>query len=253
MPSVKPTRRPKPGNSSRPTNACSCLPDARTPSPGTIVDAQGGHPSELLQAIRVGTVARLCVEPDGQFRDLTPQPCALLAGAFNPVHHGHWQMAVLAARRTNLPVAFEVSVVNVDKPPLTHDEVRHRLAQFAWQGRVWLTRAPTFAEKAPLFPGSVFVVGADTAARVVHPRYYGGSEGPMLAALEAIRREGCRFLVCGREDTTGRFLHCDELPIPASARELFEAVAEGDFRVSVSSTALRERAAALVDRAAGSA
>ncbi len=162
-------------------------------------------------------------------------------------------MAALATRRTGLSAAFELSAVNVDKPPLTREEIRRRLTPFAWRGRVWLTRAPTFVEKAQLFPGSVFVVGADTAARIVHPSYYGACEGRMLTALEAIRREGCRFLVCGRDDPAGRFVHCAELSVPPSARDLFEGVAERDFRITVSSTALREGSAAHVARPAESA
>ena len=39
------------------------------------------------------------------------------------------------------------------------EEVRRRLAQCTWRAPLWLTRAPTFAEKALLFPGVVFVVG----------------------------------------------------------------------------------------------
>ena len=51
----------------------------------------------------------------------------------------------------------------------------------------------TFAEKAQLFPGVVFVVGVDTAERIVQPRFYGDSEERMLQALEQIRQSGCRF------------------------------------------------------------
>ena len=49
-----------------------------------------------------------------------------------------------------------------------------RLAQFDEHGaHVLITQAPLFTDKAVLVPGSVFVVGHDTAARVltakVHP------------------------------------------------------------------------------------
>jgi hypothetical protein len=73
-------------------------------------------------------------------------------------------------------LAFEISVTNVDKPPLAGETVRHRLAQFAWKSPVELTRAPTFVEKSRLFPGTTFVVGADTAERLFGAQYYGGDE-----------------------------------------------------------------------------
>jgi hypothetical protein len=145
----------------------------------------------------------------------------------------------VAARITGKPVAFEMSVTNVDKPPLTAEEIRHRLRQFAWQAPVWLTRAPTFAEKAALFPGVWFVVGADTAARIIAPRYY-GDEAKMLAALERIRGLGCRFLVGGRADVAGKFIGVDELGIPSPLRDLFDGIPENAFRFDLSSTYLRQ-------------
>jgi hypothetical protein len=104
---------------------------------------------------------------------------------------------------------------------------------------LWLTRAPTFAGKARLFPRCTFVVGADTAARVVQPHYYGGQE-QMAAALTAIRQRGCRFLVGGRCDGAGDFVSLEALGIPAGLADLFAAIPEETFRVDVSSTQLRE-------------
>src|SRR5438067_1678123 len=57
-------------------------------------------------------------------------PAALLPGSFDPAHHGHWSLAASAQRHLNMPVAFEISIANVDKPELTADEVHKRVAQF---------------------------------------------------------------------------------------------------------------------------
>src|SRR5439155_608377 len=122
-------------------------------------------------------------------------PRVLMPGAFNPVHEGHWRLAAAAAEIAGQPVAFELSVTNVDKPLLPAEEVRRRLRQFTWRAPVWLTRAPTFAEKALLFGDVVFVIGADIAARIVAPRYYQDREERMAAALEQIRSRQGRFLV----------------------------------------------------------
>src|SRR5262249_44797666 len=127
--------------------------------------------------------------------------------------------------------------------PLTADEIRRRLAQFAWWADVWLTRAPTFAEKAELFPGVLFVVGVDTALRLVQPRYYGDSEARMMAALERIRASGCRFLVAGRVDAGGQFAELDQVAIPEAHRGMFAPIPEAEFRADLSSTQMRNIAA----------
>jgi hypothetical protein len=119
------------------------------------------------------------------------------------------------------------------------------------QHPVYVSRAPTFRAKAALFPGCVFVIGADTAARIVHPIYYGGDPGDMERALEEIRAHGCRFFVGGRVDAAGRFVDFGGVAIPAGYRDMFHGLAEREFRVDVSSTELRSswgRTSGLSDR-----
>jgi len=86
----------------------------------------------------------------------------------------------------------------------------------------------------------VFVIGADTAERLVAPRYYGDSEVRMTEALEHIRQVGCRFLVAGREDRASQFVGIEQLALPAFCRDLFTGIPEAEFHVPLSSTALRE-------------
>jgi nicotinamide mononucleotide (NMN) deamidase PncC len=188
-----------------------------------------------------GSVARATVRPDGRVALDAPRPAGLLPGSFNPLHEGHRALARIASGILGGPVAFELSVVNADKPPLGADEVRRRLAQFRGEATVELTRAPTFREKARLFPGASFVVGVDTAERVLHPRYYEGGEAGMHAALDEIGRAGCRFLVAGRVDPEGRFATVSGLDVPAPFTRLFVEIPEARFRHDVSSSALRAR------------
>jgi hypothetical protein len=185
----------------------------------------------------------LHVAADGQMLAKSSGRCPLarllLPGSFNPVHRGHWELARVAQEIVGEPAAFELSVANVDKPPLEREEIRCRLAPFNWQASVWLTHAPRFVEKAECFPGATFTVGADTALRIVLPRYYDNDEARMLAALERIRDLGCRFLVACRADARGQYLRKCDLPIPPALGDLFEEIPPERFRLDLSSTAVR--------------
>src|SRR5688572_20826527 len=112
-------------------------------------------------------------DPQGTFRLDAPSPRVLFPGSFNPLHRGHTSLAERAAERLGAPVAFELSIANAEKPDLPPDEVLRRLDQFRARAPVYVSRAATFRQKAALFPGCVFLVGADTAVRVVDPRFYG--------------------------------------------------------------------------------
>jgi len=175
--------------------------------------------------------------PEG--RVTTAPPAALLSGSFNPLHAGHVALAETAAALLGRPVAFEVSAVNVDKPPLAPDLVLDRLSQFAGRYPAYAGNAPTFVAKSHLYPGAAFVVGFDTAARVIQPRYYGDSEAAMLAALAEMRDRGNTFLVAGRADDEGRFHELPELVIPDGFAGLFRAIPARLFRHDISSTEIR--------------
>jgi hypothetical protein len=150
-------------------------------------------------------------------------------------------MAAEAERRLGQPVAWELSIANVDKPPLDFVAIRNRLAALRREDDkrlVALTCAPTFREKAELFPGAVFVVGVDTLIRIADPRYYGGDEACRDDAIRGIADQGCRFLVFGRQ-VEGKFQGAADVDLPTTLRELCDEVPAADFRQDVSSTELR--------------
>lgn len=168
-----------------------------------------------------------------------PSPRGVLCGAFHPLHFGHQELRRVAQDLLGGPVFYELSMRNVDKPPLDYLSINRRRAQFT-EEPLALTSAPTFAEKSMALPGVVFVVGVDTAERLIEPRYYGGSVEAMRAALAVIRDRGCRFLVAGRA-AAGTFQTLGDLHLPAGFTELFEAIPPDAFRADVSSTELRAR------------
>jgi hypothetical protein len=164
-----------------------------------------------------------------------------MPGSFNPVHAGHVSLARVAEELRQQPLAFEISVTNVDKPPLADRTVRQRLAQFAWKSPVELTRAPTFVEKSRLFPKTTFVIGADTAERLFAPKYYGDDEDRMQVALEEIANFGSSFLVAVRIDAAGRVRALSDIPVPRRYADLFTEIPEHRFRLDTSSSEIRAR------------
>jgi hypothetical protein len=206
---------------------------------GEVIRVETAAPTAARQRVFAGT--RGCVAARAADGIATP-PAGLVVfpGSFDPLHEGHLRMAEIAAGIAGRPVEFELSVANVDKPALDYLEIEARAAQFAGRS-LWLTHAARFLEKVALFPEATFVIGADTFARLGDPRYYGGSRE---AALDAARRiaAGTRGLIVFGREQAGRFVDPAGLAAPAPLRDIARFVAEREFRMDVSSTALRRGA-----------
>jgi hypothetical protein len=215
------------------------------PSPCGLLDADEHYAEAALASVDTidqllaGGLDRVTAQPDGQIMLSAPQPLVLLPGSFNPMHEGHVLLARVAEELRQQPLAFEISVINVDKPPLAGETVRRRLAQFAWKAPVELTRAPTFVEKSRLFPGTTFVVGVDTAERLFGTKYYGEDETRMQMALEEIANSGGSFLVAVRIDAAGRVRSLNDIPVPRRYVDLFTEIPEHRFRSDTSSSQIR--------------
>jgi nicotinic acid mononucleotide adenylyltransferase/nicotinamide mononucleotide (NMN) deamidase PncC len=169
----------------------------------------------------------------------------LFPGAFNPVHQGHLLMKTIAEQLTGLTVNFELSIHNVDKPCLDYFSIKDRTQQLRAHGNTVLTNAPTFIEKARIFPNTTFVIGIDTLLRIDQVQYY-GSDSLRDAALAELTALGIQFLVFGRLNE-GAFLNLDRVEISDSLAARCKMVPETVFRQDISSTTLRTSAAQATD------
>lgn len=164
-------------------------------------------------------------------------PELVFPGAFNPMHQGHIKMIEYAEKRTSKKVTLEISVFNVDKPPLDYIEMQSRQdALQRWS--LIFSNAPTFVEKCRLFPGATFMVGIDTLKRMLEPKYYDSSKDKRNLALQEIDNLDNRFIVFGRQTAEG-FMTLADLDLPAPLSNRCVGVTREDFREDISSTEKR--------------
>jgi len=209
---------------------------------------QPGDQSQLSQHTAEPLLSRLWQKQinhawawaDGRLQTDLPEPVsALLCGSFNPLHDGHTQLRNVSQRILGRKVGFELTITNADKAPLDYISIQERVAQFP-DDPVLLTHAATFAEKSNAHPDTVFVVGIDTVARIVQAKYYGDTPRDLRLSMEQLRSNRCRFLVAGRV-TAGRFQTLADIEIPSGMEDLFQQIPATEFRMDLSSTALREQ------------
>jgi len=151
-------------------------------------------------------------------------------------------MQVASRFRPDHEPVFELSLSNADKGMLSVEEAVQRISQFSGRATVLVTNGlPTFVSKAQVLPDTVFVIGFDTAVRLMLEKYYGGSHQSMVNALRNIHEQHCTFLVAGRVDPVAkRFVEANELQIPNGVPPtLFDYISQSAFRFDINSTEIR--------------
>lgn len=200
-------------------------------------DEQHNLETTLFAAVRCGRTPLLWSLPDGTLSScVDPEPRGIVSGSFDPRHHGHERLRDAAAKFLGKSVHFELSLVNVEKPALDDATVEQRRRQFH-DHPLALTAAATFVEKAVLLPETIFVVGIDTAVRIVDSSFYDDVTS-MQSTLHTLADHACSFLVAGRL-VREQFQTLRNVNMPSEFEALFVELPEVLFREDVSSTALR--------------
>ncbi len=132
---------------------------------------------------------------------------------------------------------FEISATNADKAPIAPSEISRRVGQFYGRYPVIATpNSPLFMDKSLAYPlGTEFVIGYDTAERLLDVRFYANPEH-LAGALATFRARGNRFYVLGRR-TQGGYKTILDLPGYQANRDLFTQLMG---QIDISATALAQ-------------
>ena len=166
----------------------------------------------------------------------------ILSGSFNPIHSAHIELVHIASKIVKKPILFELSIKNQEstKGLLEKDELAKRILQFKNIGDLAITNLPTFEEKSFFFKNSVFVVGYDTAMRILDTNYYSDRlEKSIIKILSAIKKNNCSFIVAGRLHLD-QFRTLKDLKIPKGFESMFKEIDQKKFRSDQSSTEIRK-------------
>ena len=157
---------------------------------------------EPLEQLLSGEARWVVRCPGGEIEVEGDVPPALLPGSFNPLHIGHREMMDAAARTIGQRGAFELSVANVDKPPLEKAEIVRRLAQFGPGRYGGADPRRDFPKESGAFPPQPVPAGLG---------HGGAAGGPPL-----LRRGRCDAAGLGRDDGRRR-----EVPGSRAGRQRF--------------------------------
>ena len=158
----------------------------------------------------------------------------ILSGSFNPLHEGHIELLKASSKEFKKNPLFEISIKNVDKSEINFNDLMDRINQFKSLGKLVVTNSAKFEEKSKIFKESIFVIGYDTALRLVDNKYYNDD---FRKSLKIIEKNNCSFLV------SGRFIN-KKYKKPNNINfegydYLFNILSEEKFRIDISSTQLR--------------
>jgi len=199
------------------------------------------------------------------FTDIKIKNAIIFPGSFNPLTIGHIQLIIKAINHLGFsledhpPIILEIGL-NADKGALTKVQIEERINQISDQLKIHglknigiaVTSSPLYSQKTEIFQECTFLVGADTAIRLLDPKYTQNCLFELIYSLTLIQSRGTKFLIGPRltsiKNKDGivseaflslkEILDISQVKLPDKCREMFLEIPE--FRVDFSSTLVRD-------------
>jgi nicotinamide mononucleotide (NMN) deamidase PncC len=168
---------------------------------------------------------------------------ALMPGAFNPPHEGHYGAATAAMTDYNYKAVFEITANPPHKDALKVQELLQRAKLLLGQDRLFTQDLPLYLDKARKYSKRPFILGADAMVRMLDPKW-GLDVNEMFNAFYDL---STKLFVAGRE-VNGVMTTCDDILKDIKANHPFKVWAtaqvvmkplEGEWNIS--STELRNK------------
>lgn len=164
---------------------------------------------------------------------------AALPGTFDPPHEGHYGMAEAYRGITGFEPTFWATAEPPHKPPVAVAELLRRARLLKGRDALFTRHNDTlYLDKAKKYPGCHFLVGADSFARMMDPKW-GPEIVPMLRKFVELKT---RFYVADRT-SEGNLTTLADVPLPTKGTvwgSCFATRLPG--RWDVSSSEIRARA-----------
>lgn len=169
---------------------------------------------------------------------------ALMPGAFNPPHEGHYGAADAAMSGYNYRAVFEVTAKPPHKDALTVQQLLQRAKLLQGHDRMFTNELPLYLDKARKYPGSPLILGADAMVRMLDPKW--GLD--VKSMFNEFYNLGTKLFVASRE-VDGLMTSCEDILNDIKAKLGFNVWAaaqvvmmplEGEWKIS--STELRNKA-----------
>jgi len=165
---------------------------------------------------------------------------ALMPGAFNPPHQGHFGIAKEVEETYNKRVIFEITAEPPHKAKLSIQDLLKRAALLKGYDRVFTEQAPLYLDKAKKYPGYPLILGADALVRLLDPKW----GIPTTQVLKQLEYSNNKLFVSGRT-INDKFMTCQDIifQLPVELRDIYNRLifpVNGQWEVS--STELRNQA-----------
>jgi len=135
----------------------------------------------------------------------------IFPGSFNPLTIGHVQLILETINHLGFssedhpPIILEIGL-NADKGALTRVQIEGRIKQILDQLNIHgiknigiaVTSSPLYLQKTEIFQQCTYIIGADTAIRLLDPKYTKDCIFELVYSLSLIQSRGTKFIVGGR-------------------------------------------------------